>query len=195
MSRGRKGWCLRSTGGRNPRLWGDGQPPPTVRTPVRVALAGRTGPLTLGLEAPALEAAQDPRNLRVPPLQTSAPAAFGPEASRRSPAEFPPSSPNSQPVSFLISSSSSSRSNVEARDPITEPEAPPGAGRQKRRRRQEGGKGGRTRGQEGRGQRYHCGPGKEPRARARRRAARQAANQKRGCARRSSRRRRSQPQP
>lgn len=52
--------------------------PPTVRTPVRVALAGRTGPLTLGLEAPALEAAQDPRNLRVPPLQTSAPAALGP---------------------------------------------------------------------------------------------------------------------
>lgn len=37
----------------------------------------------------------------------------------RGPAAFPPPNPNSQPVSFLISSSSSSRSNVEARDPIT----------------------------------------------------------------------------
>lgn len=35
------------------------------------------------------------------------------------PGRLPTPNPNSQPVSFLISSSSSSRSNVEARDPIT----------------------------------------------------------------------------
>lgn len=98
------------------------------RTPVRVAVVERTGPPALGLKAPALTAAQDPQNLRVPQLYTSATTALGPAARRRSPAEFPPPYPNSQPVSFLISSSSSSRSNVEARDPITEPEAPPGAG-------------------------------------------------------------------
>lgn len=74
--------------------------------------------------------------------------------------------PNSQPVSFLISSSSSSRSNVEARDPITEPGAPSGAGASEATAAaggREGGKGERPRGQEPRGQCFYCGPEREPR--------------------------------
>lgn len=102
---------------------------PGARTPLRAAVAGRTGSPALGSEAPGLEAARGPatsgyhssRPQRQPPPVVLKPAAGALDA-------FPPPYPNSQPVSFLISSSSSSRSNVEARDPITEPGAPPGAG-------------------------------------------------------------------
>lgn len=62
-----------------------------VRAPLWVAVAVRTGPPVLIPEAPALEAAQDPGNVRAPQLQTSATAVLlGPEASQRRPAAFPP---------------------------------------------------------------------------------------------------------
>lgn len=78
-----------------------------------------------GAQSAVLAAARDPRNLRHPSpgLGRHLPSVL-PEA----PGRVPTPGLDSQPVSFLISSSSSSRSNVEARDPIAEAEAPPRAG-------------------------------------------------------------------
>jgi len=58
---------------------------------------------------------------------------------------------------------------VEARDPITEPGAPSGAGASEATAAA-GGKGKRPRGQDARGQCFYCGPGREPRGGKRGRA-------------------------
>lgn len=145
--------------------------------------------------SPTPEAAPRPLNAKAPQVQTSATTAVGPEAGQRRRAAFPPVKPNSQPVSFLISSSSSSRSNVEARDPITVPGAPPGAAVPEATVA-----GGRERGKKGLGVKKGKSSAslrtwEGTQGRCVREAAQRPANQERGCGLRQSRRLPAELQP